>query len=84
MVIFSNGIRAPGLAPIERWLSALRRAKGNGRLLGVDPGAYPKDFQVFFRYHHAIQKIPPLGATLDPLTVDELEEFLASARASGE
>ncbi|SRR6266545_4924341 len=82
MVIFSNGIRSPGLAPIERWLSALRRAKGRGQLLGVDPGAYPKDFQVFFRYHRAMQKIPPLGARPEPLALDELAEFLKSANFS--
>jgi hypothetical protein len=78
MVIFSHGIRSPGLAPIERWLAALRRAKEHAGLLGVDPEAYPKDFQVFFRYHQAIQKIPVIDAAPEPLTLAELTEFLGS------
>jgi hypothetical protein len=57
----------------------LHRAKGQGQLLGVEADAYPKDFQVFFRYHHAIQKIPPLGATPEALTLGELAEFLAAS-----
>jgi len=82
MVIFSHGVSSPGLAPMDRWLSALRRAKAHGRVLGVDQRAYPKDFQVFFRYHAAIEKIPSVGSRPAPLSVDELAEFLKSANFS--
>jgi hypothetical protein len=76
LTLFSHGTDGVGVAPIERWRALLDRATRGGRLLGVDPGAYPRDFASFGRFHRQLSRLPRSPAPA-PLTVDELDAFLA-------
>ena len=77
-VVFSHGIESPGLAPMSSWLSLLGRARFDSGLLGVDPQQYPKDFQVFLRYHNALRRLPSRPHPAKPLSLADLDAFLAS------
>jgi hypothetical protein len=77
-VVFSHGIESPGLAPMSLWLSLLGRARFDSGLLGVDPQQYPKDFQVFLRYHNALRRLPGRPHPAKPLTLRDLDAFLSS------
>lgn len=72
----SNGIRAAGQAPIERWRAVANRAE-RGRLLGVDPAKYPADFGTYYRYDaelpEAISDRRPLPT---PVPLEAFEAFL--------
>lgn len=82
-VVFSHGIESPGLAPMSLWLSLLGRARSSSGLLGVDPRYYPKDFQVFLRYHNAIRRLPTRARPPSPLSLSELDVFLATEAFDG-
>jgi hypothetical protein len=78
MMLFSHGVESIGLTPVEHWRRILRRARKEGAFIGVDEGAYPRDFAVFVRYHfdlkrkvHSRYPMPP------PLTLNQLDDFLA-------
>jgi hypothetical protein len=80
LVAFSNGISSPGLAPAERWKAILAQAKSRGELLGVDMDNYPKDFQVFFKYHRALQAISVRNEQPPRLDLDQFDAFLAAVQ----
>ena len=73
----SNGVRAAGQAPIERWRAVANRAERGGRFLGVDPAKYPADFGTYYRYDadlpDAIPDRRPLPA---PTPFESFESFL--------
>lgn len=77
-VVFSHGMESPGLAPVAAWSSLLDRAGVSSGFLGVDPRHYPKDFQVFLRYHNALRRLPTRPHPAKPLALPELDGFLAS------
>lgn len=77
-VVFSHGIESPGLAPMSSWLSLLGRARVSSGLLGVTPRRYPKDFQVFLRFHNALRRLPRRAHPSKPLSLEELDAFLAT------
>jgi len=77
-VVFSHGIESPGLAPMSSWMSLLQRARVSSGLLGVNPRQYPKDFQVFLRFHNALRRLPRRAHPSKPLSLDELDAFLAT------
>ena len=52
MMLFSHGVRSPGLVPIERWRGILNRARKRGTFIGVDENVFPQDFASLVRYHH--------------------------------
>jgi hypothetical protein len=67
-LLFSHGVRSVGVAPIDRWQRLLARAR-SGRLVGVDPSAYPADFATFARYGPALDRLTddrPPPPPLDP------------------
>lgn len=75
IMLFSHGVDSVGLAPIERWQALCRRA--NGRLIGVDAKAYPRDFAAFARYHYALrEQFRARYPIPEPLPLQELERFL--------
>lgn len=80
MMLFSNGIRPVGQAPIARWRELLAKARVRGTFVGVAPAKYPSDFAAFARYDPAIRQFTaeryPLPASL---TLAELDRFLAEA-----
>lgn len=75
IMLFSHGVESVGLAPVAEWQRL-------GKLIGVDPRAYPRDFAVFVRYHYALRAAfgsrYPIPA---PLPLTELEEILDAAEA---
>jgi hypothetical protein len=77
MMLFSHGVDSVGLPTIAQWRRVLGRARTQGRFLGVDERAFPRDFAVFVRYYYDLRRriratypLPP------PLTLKELDEFL--------
>jgi len=78
IMLFSHGVESVGLAPIERWRALAKR--GNGALVGVDADAYPRDFDVFVRYHYPLRErfaeTHPIPA---PLTIADVERFISSS-----
>lgn len=77
MMLFSHGTESAGLAPIDRWQALLRRARRQGRLVGVDAEKYPKDFGSFARYHTEVQRIPDRVPMPEPLSLEALDAFFA-------
>ena len=80
MMLFSHGVESIGLTPVQRWHGILGRARNEGRFVGVDEAAYPRDLAVFVRYYFELQRqirsrcpMPP------PLALDQLDEFLKGA-----
>jgi hypothetical protein len=76
MMLFSHGVNAVGVVPIERWRKVLDRARRHGAFLGVDEEAYPGDFATFANYHSAIQRIPARYPLPGPLLLDDVQRFL--------
>ena len=75
IMLFSHGVESVGLAPIERWRSL-------GKLIGVDPRAYPRDFAVFVRYHYALrEEFRARYPIPEPLPITALEPFCDDAQA---
>jgi hypothetical protein len=68
------------LPPLARWEALLGRARRGGRLVGVDRRAFPRDFAVFTRYNRALRRLRPLHPLPDPMTIEELDEFLMASR----
>jgi hypothetical protein len=75
LMLFSNGVDAPGLASIGRWQSLLRQVR-HGAFIGVDTRTYPRDFAVFVRYHAALKRAISARYPLpSPLTLAQWSTF---------
>lgn len=77
LMLFSHGVQSIGLAPIEHWRSILERAQKEGSFVGVDERKFPMDFRALVRYHLEVKQIPTRYPMPPPLTLDQLETFLA-------
>lgn len=77
LMLFNHGVENPGLAPIERWKSILARARRTGAFLGVTEEKFPQDFASFVRYHTDLRRIPARYPMPGPLTLGQLDAFLA-------
>jgi hypothetical protein len=78
LMLFSNGVAgAVGLPSGEDWAKVLERARRNGEPAGVDLEAFPGDFAAFARYHRAIKRIPARYPMPAPLTIEQLDQFIA-------
>ncbi|MGY1762445.1 hypothetical protein ACI79G_16195 [Geodermatophilus sp. SYSU D00779] len=71
VLLFSHGVESRGLADADTWQRIAERARRRGRLLGVDPRAFPADFAVFARYTSALRSLPDGGLPWWPLAVDD-------------
>jgi hypothetical protein len=78
LTLFSHGVDSVGLPSIDRWAAVLSRARTAGRFVGVDPVAFPRDFAVFLRFHRDLAQVSPPWTMPPPLTLEQLEVFLAS------
>jgi hypothetical protein len=76
LTLFSHGVDAVGLPPMERWYSILERARNKGSLVGVDPDVFPRDFAVFVRYYQDIKKIAARYPMPGPMALEQLDQFL--------
>lgn len=58
------------------WQGLARRGRRPGRLLGVDPSRYPRDFAVFARFHQAVEALGPVHEPPPPMRPERFEELL--------
>jgi hypothetical protein len=76
--LFSNGIHALGVAPIEQWRSILEQARDHGQFIGVDEQTYPGDLASFSKYYLDLKNLEAQQYPMpEPLTLQQLETFLA-------
>jgi hypothetical protein len=80
VLLFSHGVESRGLADAQTWQRIAEHARRRGRLLGVDPRAFPADFAVFARYTSALRSLPDGGLPWSPLSVDDALSGLRSAK----
>lgn len=78
IMLFSHGVRSRGLADARTWQQLAERAGRRGRLLGVDPSAFPADFSTFVRYSRALESLPPAAHPWERLAVDRALAGLAA------
>ena len=72
-----------GLVSIDEWSRILKLGGGRTSFLGVDEGAYPRDFAVFVRYHEdLVHKVRSRYPIPTPLSLAELNEFLNQSNIS--
>jgi hypothetical protein len=76
MTLFSSGVEAVGLPPIERWEAILKRAQREGRFVGTDPSKYPRDFGVYGRLTQDMQSIPARYPMPGPMALSVLQRFI--------
>jgi hypothetical protein len=79
VLLFNHGARSRGLADARTWQRIAERARRRGRLLGVDPRAFPADFAVFARYTSALRSLPDAGLPWSPLAVEDALAGLSGA-----
>jgi hypothetical protein len=79
VLLFNHGARSRGLADARTWQRIAGRARRRGRLLGVDPRAFPADFAVFARYTSALRSLPDAGLPWSPLAVEDALAGLSGA-----
>lgn len=75
--LFSNGIRSLGIASIEEWRSTLAYARKHGQFLGVNEQTYPNDMASFIRHYTELKKLKGRYPMPQPLTLEQLDQFLA-------
>jgi hypothetical protein len=78
VMLFNHGTRSRGLAEVRTWQELAGRARVRGRLLGVDPTAFPADFASFARYAKALRSLPDATCAWSPLAVHEALAGLTS------
>jgi hypothetical protein len=78
--LFSQGLRSPGLVPLERWRELVSTAAlDQGELVGVDARSYPADPGSSLRFQPAFEALPPRHPLPAPLPVDAIDRYLARA-----
>ncbi|MFE3458140.1 hypothetical protein ACFXKD_11385 [Nocardiopsis aegyptia] len=75
--LFSHGVDSVGLAGSVDWAGVLERATKVGTFLGTDPGRYPRDFAVLFRFRRDLARVRGRRPLPDPLSWEEVAEALA-------
>ncbi len=74
--LFSQGLRSPGVVPIERWRDLVtERALDRGEIIGVDEDAYPADTGSALRYQPAFASLPPRHPLPAPLSLSDVDRF---------
>lgn len=77
LTLFSHGTESVGLVSPERWRALLDHARREGRFLGGDPAAYPRDFATYVRYYTELKALTEVRYPLpEPLPLSAFEAFL--------
>ena len=77
LTLFSHGVDSIGLPSMTSWRCLIEGASVQGRFLGVDERAFPRDFAVFVRYHsELLRTIADRHPWPIPLSLDQVEQFL--------
>ncbi|CAA9251114.1 hypothetical protein AVDCRST_MAG92-1995 [uncultured Coleofasciculus sp.] len=79
MTLFSKGLHSLGIASSDQWRSILNRASKHGEFIGVDEQKYPVDAASYVRHYTDLKKLDGRYPIPEPLTLDQLDEFLAQA-----
>jgi hypothetical protein len=77
--LFSNGLHSLGIASIDQWRVILNRARQHGQFIGVNEQTYPRDMASFIRHYTELKKLNGRYPIPKPLTLDQLDAFLAQA-----
>jgi hypothetical protein len=77
--LFSNGLHSLGIASIDQWRAILNRARQHGQFIGVNDQTYPADMASFIRHYTDLKKLNGRYPIPKPLTLDQLDAFLAQA-----
>jgi hypothetical protein len=80
VMLFSHGTRSRGLADAAAWQELADHARSRGRLLGVDPDAFPVDFTTFARYAKALRRLPVSDRPWSAMSVEDATRGLAADR----
>lgn len=82
LMLMSNGVtEGIGLSTINEWKEVLTHAKTRSDFIGVDEREYPMDFGTFLKYDdELLKKIKERHPLPKPLTLSELEEFIAQTK----
>jgi hypothetical protein len=77
LTAFPHGIESIGLADGGRWEALVARARLDGRLVGIDARAYPRDLAAYLRFGTELAELPrSRGGERAPLTLADAERFL--------
>ncbi|GAA1907601.1 hypothetical protein GCM10009716_17050 [Streptomyces sodiiphilus] len=79
LTLFQNGVEAVGLPSIGEWRQLLAMARTSGRFAGLRPGEHPRDMAQYAGYDTALRKVSERHPMPSPLTLEELDTFLAQA-----
>ena len=78
-MIFPHGTESVGLPALEDWRRAMRRGSDDVDFLGVSEASYPHHFAALAKYSEEVRALDEHLPLPDPLSVAELERFLAKA-----
>ena len=79
MMILAHGTASVGLPALEDWRRAMRRGSDDVDFLGVSEDTYPQHFAAIAKYSEEVRALDEHLPLPDPLSVAELERFLAKA-----
>lgn len=79
LTLFQNGVEPVGLPRISDWERVLARARRAGWFAGLRPDEHPFDLAHLARYDDALREVPARYPLPGPLTLAELDGFLAGA-----
>ncbi|MDQ3938809.1 MAG: hypothetical protein M3253_09050, partial [Chloroflexota bacterium] len=79
LMLFQHGVRSAGLVPLDSWRSLLRRATKSARFVALRPERHPSSASTYIRYLDSLRRIEPQYPLPAPMTLDELDAFLAAA-----
>jgi hypothetical protein len=68
-------VEAVGLPSIATWQSVTEKARHKGRLIGVEPKAYPAHFAAYATYHRQLQATGPRYRMPDPISITHMLSF---------
>jgi hypothetical protein len=83
LFLFSHGTEGVGVAPIAAWQALAARGRRPGRLLGVDPARYPRDFATFARFAGDAATLAPVHPPLAALPPARFEALLREHAPEG-
>jgi hypothetical protein len=79
LMLFNHGTDSIGLPSPRDWQTVLGRARRRGSFIGLTGGRFPSDFGSFARYQRDLRDLAPRYPLPGPLSLAELDEFLAQS-----
>ncbi|HET6654986.1 MAG TPA: hypothetical protein VFH57_01960 [Gammaproteobacteria bacterium] len=83
IALFSHGTFSIGMATGSEWQGLLSYAKHGGGFVGTDPGIFPLDVRTIVGFHRDVSRLDGRVDPPPPLTLQEADEFFASAAPAG-